>query len=305
MNHALFETLRERGYVYQCTDLQAVKSLLESDQKITFYLGIDPTADSLHIGHFFALMMFRYLQDAGHHGIVVIGGATAMIGDPSGKCDMRKMLSREQVQHNLEEVRQLVRRFVRTEGENPALILNNADWMDQYSYVDFMRLVGVHFNVNTMLSAETYSNRLKQGGLTFLEMGYMLMQAYDFVHIDQQLMAHTEGCCVANANLFSSGIQRRQRKRVFQHNNPRFHGLVGVGGQLLGVVGELPAAGFALEALLPTQNPLANENGILVAAARTGIRLNLGQLLIQRQKALDRLADLIFLVFAELFQNRL
>ena len=125
------------------------------------------------------------------------------------------------------------------------------------------------------------------------------------VHIDQQLMAHTEGCCVANANLFSSGIQRRQRKRVFQHNNPRFHGLVGVGGQLLGVVGELPAAGFALEALLPTQNPLANENGILVAAARTGIRLNLGQLLIQRQKALDRLADLIFLVFAELFQNRL
>lgn len=189
MNHALFETLRERGYVYQCTDLQAVKSLLESDQKITFYLGIDPTADSLHIGHFFALMMFRYLQDAGHHGIVVIGGATAMIGDPSGKCDMRKMLSREQVQHNLEEVRQLVRRFVRTEGENPALILNNADWMDQYSYVDFMRLVGVHFNVNTMLSAETYSNRLKQGGLTFLEMGYMLMQAYDFVHLNE-----TYGC---------------------------------------------------------------------------------------------------------------
>ena len=176
MNHALFETLRERGYVYQCTDLQAVKSLLESDQKITFYLGIDPTADSLHIGHFFALMMFRYLQDAGHHGIVVIGGATAMIGDPSGKCDMRKMLSREQVQHNLEEVRQLVRRFVRTEGENPALILNNADWMDQYSYVDFMRLVGVHFNVNTMLSAETYSNRLKQGGLTFLEITLFLSQ---------------------------------------------------------------------------------------------------------------------------------
>ena len=179
MNHSLFETLRERGYIYQCTNLQAVKALLESEQKITFYLGIDPTADSLHIGHFFALMMFRYLQDAGHHGIVVIGGATAMIGDPSGKCDMRKMLSREQVQHNFEEVRQLVRRFVRTEGENPAIILNNTDWMDPYSYVDFMRLVGVHFNVNTMLSAETYANRLKQGGLTFLEMGYMLMQAYD------------------------------------------------------------------------------------------------------------------------------
>ena len=158
MNHSLFETLRERGYIYQCTNLQAVKALLESEQKITFYLGIDPTADSLHIGHFFALMMFRYLQDAGHHGIVVIGGATAMIGDPSGKCDMRKMLSREQVQHNFEEVRQLVQRFVRTEGENPAIILNNADWMEQYSYVDFMRLVGVHFNVNTMLSSNLPHN---------------------------------------------------------------------------------------------------------------------------------------------------
>ena len=186
MNHSLFETLRERGYIYQCTNLQAVKTLLESEQKITFYLGIDPTADSLHIGHFFALMMFRYLQDAGHHGIVVIGGATAMIGDPSGKCDMRKMLSREQVQHNFEEVRHLVQRFVRTEGENPAMILKNADWMDQYSYVDFMRLVGVHFNVNTMLSAEAYANRLRQGGLTFLEMGYMLMQAFDFVHLNER-----------------------------------------------------------------------------------------------------------------------
>lgn len=189
MNRSLFERLQARGYLYQCTDLSAVRSILESDQKITFYLGIDPTADSLHIGHFFALMLFRYLQEAGHHGIVVIGGATAMIGDPSGKRDMRKMLTREQVQHNLAEVKALVKRFVRTDGENPARILNNADWINPYSFVDFMRMVGVHFNVNTMLSAEAYANRLQQGGLTFLEMGYMLMQAYDFVYLHE-----TYGC---------------------------------------------------------------------------------------------------------------
>ena len=132
MSKTLFEVLEERGYIYQCTNLEKVKNILESDEKITFYLGIDPTADSLHIGHFFALMMFRYLQDAGHRGIVVIGGATAMIGDPSGKSDMRKMMSREQVQHNLEEVRELVKRFVKTDGDNPAIILNNSDWIDRY-----------------------------------------------------------------------------------------------------------------------------------------------------------------------------
>jgi tyrosyl-tRNA synthetase len=180
----VFTLLESRGYIYQCTNLDAVTRLLKSDEKITFYLGIDPTADSLHIGHFFALMMFRYLQDAGHKGILVIGGATALIGDPSGKSDMRKMLTKEQVQYNLEEVRILVKRFVRTDDENPAIILNNADWINQYSYVDFMRLVGIHFNINTMLTADAYANRLKQGGLTFLEMGYMLMQAFDFVHLN-------------------------------------------------------------------------------------------------------------------------
>lgn len=185
----IFSTLKRRGYLYQSTNFDKVEQLLKSEKKITFYLGIDPTADSLHIGHFFALMMFRYLQDAGHHGIIVIGGATALIGDPSGKSDMRKMLTKEQVQHNLEEVREVVKRFVRVDGKNPALILNNADWINAHSYIDFMRMVGVHFNVNTMLSADAYANRLKQGGLTFLEMGYMLMQAYDFEYLNQ-----TYGC---------------------------------------------------------------------------------------------------------------
>lgn len=186
MNTELFSLLSERGYIYQCTDMDTVKKILNSDEKITFYLGIDPTADSLHIGHFFALMMFRYLQDAGHRGIIVIGGATALVGDPSGKSDMRKMLTKEQVAHNLEEVRTLVKRFVKTDGDNPAIILNNADWMDRYTYVDFMRMVGLHFNVNTMLAADAYANRLAQGGLTFLEMGYMLMQAFDFVHLNRE-----------------------------------------------------------------------------------------------------------------------
>lgn len=183
---SIYELLEQRGYVYQCTNLDAVKKLLDSDVPTTFYLGIDPTADSLHIGHFFALMMFRYLQDAGHKGILVIGGATALIGDPSGKSDMRKMLTKEQVTHNLEEVKALAGRFVKTDGDNPAIILNNADWFNGYDYVDFMRDIGVHFNINTMLSADAYANRLKEGGLTFLEMGYMLMQAYDFEFLNNK-----------------------------------------------------------------------------------------------------------------------
>lgn len=183
---SIYELLEQRGYVYQCTNLDAVKKILDSDVPTTFYLGIDPTADSLHIGHFFALMMFRYLQDAGHKGILVIGGATALIGDPSGKSDMRKMLTKEQVTHNLEEVKTLAGRFVKTDGDNPAIILNNADWFNGYDYVDFMRDIGVHFNINTMLSADAYANRLKEGGLTFLEMGYMLMQAYDFEFLNNK-----------------------------------------------------------------------------------------------------------------------
>lgn len=181
----VFSILRERGYIYQSTNLERVEELINGTP-ITFYLGIDPTADSLHIGHFFALMMFRYLQEAGHKGILVIGGATALIGDPSGKSDMRKMLTKEQVENNLREVKELAKRFIITEGENAAIIYSNSDWMKEYSYVDFMRDIGVYFNVNTMLAADAYANRLKEGGLTFLEMGYMLMQAYDFVFLNRK-----------------------------------------------------------------------------------------------------------------------
>lgn len=181
----VFEMLKERGYVYQATNEEKIKGMLNSDEPKTFYLGIDPTADSLHIGHFFALTMVRRLQKLGHHPIILIGGATALIGDPSGKKDMRKMLTKEQVEHNKAEVKELVKRFVDVDGDNPALILDNSEWINPQSYIDFMRNIGVHFNVNKMLATDCYKNRLEEGGLTFLEMGYMLMQAFDFVHLNE------------------------------------------------------------------------------------------------------------------------
>ncbi len=181
-----FDVLKERGYVYQATNEEKIKEMLNGGEPKTFYLGIDPTADSLHIGHFFALTMVRRLQKMGHHPIIVIGGATALIGDPTGKKDMRKMLTKEQVAHNKAEVKGLVKRFVEVDGENPALILDNAEWINPESYIDFMRNIGVHFNVNKMLATDCYKNRLEQGGLTFLEMGYMLMQAYDFVYLNEK-----------------------------------------------------------------------------------------------------------------------
>ncbi len=181
-----FDIIKERGYVYQATNEEEIKEMLNGGEKKTFYLGIDPTADSLHIGHFFALTMVRRLQEKGHHPIILIGGATAMIGDPTGKKDMRKMLTKEQVEYNKAEVKELVKRFVKVDGENPAVIVDNADWINPESYIDFMRKVGVHFNVKKMLASDCYKNRLEEGGLTFLEMGYMLMQAYDFVYLNEK-----------------------------------------------------------------------------------------------------------------------
>ena len=185
MKENLFDILKERGYVKDLTHEKEIIDLVNGEP-MTFYLGIDPTADSLHIGHFFALTLFRWLQDYGHHGIILIGGATALIGDPTGKSDMRKMLSKEEVIHNKEEVKELVKRFVKTGGDNPAIIVDNADWINDKTYVDFMRDIGVHFNVNKMLSSDCYKKRLENGGLTFLEMGYMLMQAFDFVHLNKE-----------------------------------------------------------------------------------------------------------------------
>lgn len=185
MEKTNFELIKERGYIYQATDEKEIEKMINGEP-ITFYLGIDPTADSLHIGHFFALTMVRRLQKMGHRPIVLVGGATALIGDPSGRTDLRQMITKEQVNHNKNEVKELVKKFVDMEGENKAIIVDNSDWINPYSYIDFMRDIGVHFNVNRMLATESYKNRLEEGGLTFLEMGYMLMQAYDFEYLNRK-----------------------------------------------------------------------------------------------------------------------
>lgn len=185
MEKDLFTKLEERGYIYQATNLEEVKKILNGP-KTTAYIGIDPTADSLHIGHCFPLIIARYLQEAGHRVLVVLGGATAKIGDPSGKSTMRKMIDDEFLNNNYEAIKKIIGRFVDLEGENKALIVNNAEWFKDYSYIDFMRDVGVHFNVNKMLASEAYSRRLNNGGLTFFEMGYMLMQAYDFAYLNKK-----------------------------------------------------------------------------------------------------------------------
>ncbi len=180
----IIDMLDERGYVYQSNNIDNLKNLLDNE-KITFYLGVDPTAESLHIGHFLALQMFRKLQDQGHRGIILLGGATALIGDPSGKSDMRSMLTKEQVQNNVDKLKSLMKKYITLDGENPAIFVDNADWTSPLSFIDFMRDIGVHFNVNKMLAADAYANRIKEGGLTFLEMSYMLMQSYDFVHLNR------------------------------------------------------------------------------------------------------------------------
>lgn len=180
----IYQNLKERGYIYQATNLTNIKKLLTSSP-VTFYLGIDPTADSLHIGHFFALTMVRRLQKAGHKPIIVIGGATALVGDPTAKSNLRKMLTKEEVAYNKQEVKKIIKRFVTCDGPNAALILDNFEWIKSATYIDFMREIGLHFNVNKMLAAECYKLRLASGGLTFLEMGYMLMQAYDFIYLNK------------------------------------------------------------------------------------------------------------------------
>ncbi len=186
----LFETLKERGLLYQCTDEELLQKLIDGP-KITIYSGVDPTADSLHIGHCVPYCIMRRFQQAGHKVIILVGGATASIGDPSGKSDMRKMLSKDDIDNNINNIKKSIGIFLNFDGDNPAEIVNNADWFRGYDYIDFMRDIGVHFNVNKMLANEIYANRIESGGLTFFEMGYMLMQAYDFVYLNK-----TKGCTV-------------------------------------------------------------------------------------------------------------
>ena len=182
----LFQTLKERGLLYQCTDEKALQELLESGKPISLYEGTDPTADSLHIGHCVPYCILRRFQKAGHKVYLLMGGATACIGDPSGKNQIRKIMTKEQIQQNVESIKDSLSIFLDFEGENKAEIVTNCDWFKDISYIDFMREIGSKFNVNEMLSSEIYDNRLQEGGLTLFELGYMPMQAYDFVHLNKE-----------------------------------------------------------------------------------------------------------------------
>ena len=179
----VLDTLLERGYIKQFTHEEETRELLEKE-KITFYIGFDPTADSLHVGHFITMMFMAHMQRAGHRPIVLIGGGTAMVGDPSGKTDMRKMLTKEEIENNVASIKKQMEKFIDF-SDDKAILANNADWLLKLNYVDFLREVGVHFSVNRMLTAECFKQRLEKG-LSFLEFNYMLMQGYDFYVLNQK-----------------------------------------------------------------------------------------------------------------------
>lgn len=177
----IIKELEERGYIEQLTHEKEMRELFQKES-VSFYIGIDPTANSMHIGHFVALMVASRLQKAGHRPIILMGGGTAAIGDPSGRTDMRQMLTREQLDENVEAIKKQAERFVSFEGENAAIIVNNKDWLLDLNYINFMRDIGSKFTVAKMISQDCYKNRLETG-LTFFEMGYLLLQSYDFLYL--------------------------------------------------------------------------------------------------------------------------
>ena len=210
----VIDELEERGYIEQVTDKDSLKELLDKES-VPFYIGIDPTADSIHIGHFVSLMVASHLQKAGHKPIILMGGGTAAIGDPSGKTDMRKMLTREELDHNVECIKEQASKFVSFEGDNAAVVVNNGDWLLDLNYIDFMRKIGSKFSVNRMLAAECYKARLETG-LTFFEMGYMLMQSYDFLYLYDELGCKLE---IGGNDQWSNIIGGVELVRKFNHDD--------------------------------------------------------------------------------------
>ncbi len=176
----VYDTLMERGFIEQATHEEEIRDML-GRESVTFYIGFDPTADSLHVGHFLQMVTMAHMQRAGHRPIVLLGGGTTMVGDPSGKTDMRKMLSQEQIQHNAERFKAQFSRLIDF-SDGKAIMVNNADWLLNLNYINFLRDIGRHFSINRMLSAECYKERLERG-LTFLEFNYMIMQSYDFLQL--------------------------------------------------------------------------------------------------------------------------
>ncbi|WP_313121022.1 tyrosine--tRNA ligase [Proteiniclasticum ruminis] len=212
---SVFDELQRRGYIKQLTHEDEIKKALE-EEKVTFYIGFDPTADSLHVGHFIAMMFMAHMQRAGHKPIALVGGGTAMIGDPSGKTDMRSMLSREDIEKNIVGIKKQMEKFIDF-SDDKALLLNNADWLMNLNYVEFLRDIGVHFSVNNMLRAESIKQRLEKG-LSFLEFNYMLMQGYDFLYLNQN-----HGCTMqlggddqwSNMLAGIDLVRRKERKTAF------------------------------------------------------------------------------------------
>ncbi len=210
----VYDVLSERGFLKQVTH-EGLKELL-AKEPVTFYIGFDPTADSLHVGSYIPLMAMAHMQRAGHRPIALIGAGTTMIGDPSGKSDLRKMLSKEDITSNAAALKKQISRFLDF-GEDKALMVNNADWLLKLNYVDFLRDVGVHFSVNKMLTAECYRTRMEKG-LTFLEFNYMLMQSYDFLVLNREY-----GCKLQMggddqwSNILSGAdlIRRKERKEAY------------------------------------------------------------------------------------------
>lgn len=181
MSKNVYDVLKERGFIKQTIYDEELYKML-GEEKVTFYVGFDPTADSLHIGHYIPIMAMAWMQRYGHRPIALFGGGTGMIGDPSGRTDMRTMMTVDTIDHNVECFKKQMSRFVNFEGENAAIIANNKDWLLSLNYVDFIRDIGVYFSVNKMLTAECYKQRMEKG-LTFLEFNYMLMQGYDFLKL--------------------------------------------------------------------------------------------------------------------------
>jgi len=220
----VFKTLTERGFVKQVTH-EGLEELLMKEP-VTFYIGFDPTADSLHVGHFVALMAMAHMQRAGHRPIVLLGGGTAMVGDPSGKTDMRKMMTTETIDANVACFRKQIGRFLDF-SDDKAIMVDNGDWLRDLNYIGFLREIGAHFSVNRMLTAECYKRRLEKG-LSFLEFNYMIMQSYDFLELNRRYGCKLEmGGDVLWSNILGGAdlLRDEERARLLHggHDRRRFN----------------------------------------------------------------------------------
>lgn len=213
----VFDTLKERGFIAQCTNEAELRELFDKE-RVTFYIGFDPTADSLHAGHFIALMAMAHMQRAGHRPICLVGGGTGTVGDPTGRTDMRKMLTDEDIEHNCECFKKQIARFIDF-SDGKAIMVNNGDWLRKLNYIDLLRDVGACFTVNRMLAAECYKQRWEKG-LTFLEFNYMVMQAYDFLELNRRYGCKLEMGGDDQWSNIIAGVELNRRK-----NNVAVYGL--------------------------------------------------------------------------------